>query len=73
AAVYALDRIGDTRAAAFVIECLEDPDPYVRWSAAVALRRLWTPDCAAALRKAAADPEETVATAARDTLSLVLQ
>jgi HEAT repeat protein len=69
-AVYALDRIGEVKATPFVIECLGDADAYVRWSAAVALRRLWTPDCADALQRATADTEETVAGAARETLSL---
>ena len=70
AAVYALDRIGDTRATGFVTGLLKDPAPYVRWSAAVALRRLWTAKCEAALREAIGDADEVVATAALETLCI---
>ena len=71
AAVYALDRIGEVRATPFVVDCLKDADPCVRWSATVALRRLWQEDCETALEKALDDTEETVAAAALETLCIV--
>jgi len=70
AAVYTLDRIADTRATPFVTDALKDPAPYVRWSAAVALRRLWQESCQEAIRAALADEEEPVRAAARETLRI---
>jgi HEAT repeat protein len=70
AAVYALDRIGETRATARVVELLRDPEPYVCWSAAVALRRLWNDTCRHPLEVALKDDEETVAVSALETLCI---
>ncbi len=69
-AIYALDRIGDLQATPIVCESLKDTEPYVRWSAAVALRRLWREDCHDRLIEMLDDPEETVAAAASETLRM---
>ncbi|OGF48299.1 MAG: hypothetical protein A2452_12310 [Candidatus Firestonebacteria bacterium RIFOXYC2_FULL_39_67] len=67
--IYSLDRIGNPEVAKDILGFLKDSDAYVRWSAAVALRRIWNDSCRPILKKMK-DPDKVVASAILETMQI---